>query len=126
MLETIMKDNAKSLADVMVREGKAGQGWAVRLALAPLLPAKVKKIDEPIDLPPPTSTQEATEKIAHLASLIASGGIDVDIAQVLIDALRSYIAGQAVAELERRAGEGYGTIERLQAELAGLMTRAKT
>jgi hypothetical protein len=125
MVDALVFKNVQGMAQVLIREGLAGQGWAVKAALTGMLPSRSRRIDQPIDLPAPTSTEEATAQIAMLVSSIAKGEVDIDAAQVLIAGLQGYIGGCSVAEIERKSEEDRTEIARLKIELAEMLAKVR-
>src|SRR6516225_1059040 len=85
----------------------------VKAALVGMLPTRSKRIDQPLDLKAPSSSQEAVAQIAWLVSAVARGEVDIDAGQALIQGLQSYVGGCAIGEIERKAVEGLAAIERL-------------
>jgi hypothetical protein len=126
MVDALLFRNVRGISEVLIREGLAGQGWAVKAALTGMLPTRSRRIDEPIDLKLPASVDEAAAQIAWLASSIAKGAVDIDVAQTLIGALQAFVQAHNVATIERRAEQGLEEIVRLKAELAEMVARMKT
>jgi Family of unknown function (DUF5681) len=61
-----------------------------------------RKISEPLDLPAPTSIEQATANIAKLGELAAAGKIALDEANDLIGYQKAYIESQASTDTENR------------------------
>jgi hypothetical protein len=124
-VEALLFGNVEAIARTLVKAGKAGEAWAVKAALVGMLPTRSKRIDQPLDLKAPSSSQEAVAQIAWLVSAVARGEVDIDAGQALIQGLQSYVGGCAIGEIERKAVEGLAAIERLKAELADMVAKAR-
>jgi hypothetical protein len=59
-------------------------------------------IETPIDLPEPTTVEQATQQIALLGSLLAKGEIDLDFQQALVASRRAWIESKTNSDLESR------------------------
>jgi hypothetical protein len=72
------------------------------LGLMPFLHARksTRYIDHAIDLPPPTSVEEATANIARIASLAAAKTIGLDEANDLVGLQKSYIEAKIGTDAE--------------------------
>jgi hypothetical protein len=119
MVDKLLFANVKEIAEVLVREAKAGQHWAVKASLHGMLPSRARRIAEPIDIKPPATVQEASEQIGMLITKVAQGEIDVDAGQVLIEGLRGYIEARKTSELEMRAEEMAQELAALRAQIEG-------
>jgi hypothetical protein len=118
MVDALLFQNVKDIAEVLVREAKTGRHWAVKAALNGMLPSRSRRIEEPLDLPPMTTVQEAVQRISIVADLVAQGGINVDDGERLIEGARAYVEARKTAELEQE-------VEQLRETVATLLARVE-
>jgi hypothetical protein len=123
IVDKLLFKNIPGIAEVLVREANAGQHWAVKAALGPMLPGRARKIANPVDREPVTTTADASQRIAEIFARMENGELDLDEGQALIAALQAFIAGRNVATLEQQAEEGRAEIARLREEIAGMRMR---
>jgi hypothetical protein len=100
----------------LVREAKSGQHWAVKAALGPMLPTRSRRIDVRIELPPMTTVEEASQRIAAISDGLLTREIGMDEAQVLTQSAQAFIEAKKAADLERE-------VESLRETVALLMTK---
>jgi hypothetical protein len=64
-------------------------------------------IETPVDLPKPTTVVQATDNIATIESLVASGQMDFDSARDLVAMNESVIRALTVSDLEVRVNQAF-------------------
>jgi hypothetical protein len=119
-----MAKNLKIIADVFVAAAKAGEPWAVTLALRGMLPKRLHLVDEPIDRPPLSTVDGAVGRIAETVAGIETGALGLDEAAALIQGAQAFVAAKAQGVLEQKVADLQSTVERLTALVeAGALTR---
>jgi hypothetical protein len=129
MLDAVLFKNMKSAADVLVREALAGQHWAVTFMLKDQMPGRPRKVSDPAERPPPpTTVQEAAQRIADIVARMEGGEIDLDEGQTLIHGLQAYAEARKTQELEAEVERLRETVAKLQAKVenGGMKRRRST
>jgi hypothetical protein len=117
MVDALLFKNVKGIAEVLIREANAGQHWAVKAALTGMLPTRSRRVEEPVNLPPLTTVQEAAERIAQTLSRMEAGAIELDDAARLIGGALAYADARKTMELEIEVEALRATVARLQARV---------
>jgi hypothetical protein len=105
MVDELLFKNVKGIAEVLVREAKAGQHWAVKAALGPMLPGRSRKVSGPVERQPVATVEDAAERIAEALAKMEAGALDLDEGATLISGLQAFMRARSIAELEREAVE---------------------
>jgi hypothetical protein len=109
------KEGPAILKDIASR-AKQGDPHLQALFVRYLMP-RSKLVDDPVDRPPPSTTEEAVQRIADIVSRMERGDLDLDEGAALVTALQGYISGRSVAELEAEVLRLRETVARLQARV---------
>jgi hypothetical protein len=100
MVDKLLFKSVKGIAEVLVREANAGQRWAVKAALRPMLPGRSRKVSDPVERQPVATVEEAAERIAAIIARMEAGAIDLDEGATLISGLQAFIG----CPVDRRIG----------------------
>jgi hypothetical protein len=105
MVDKLLYSNVRGIAEVLVREARAGQHWAVKAAPGPMLPWRSRKVSDPVEQQPVATVEEAAERFADILARMEVGSLDLDEGATLISGLQAFMGARSIAELEREAVE---------------------
>jgi hypothetical protein len=100
----------------IAENAKSGDAHAQRLFMQYLYP-RSKLVDDPVERPPPSTTEDAVGRIADIVARMEQGLVDLDEGTALVAGLQAYISGRSVAELEAEVLGLRETVARLQARV---------
>jgi hypothetical protein len=102
------RKSVEVLSDIVTNTKDEGIRIAAATALAPYQFSKWQSspvpryIETPVDLPEPETVEQATQQIAHLGTLLASGQIELDFHAALVASRRAWIESRIGSDLEAR------------------------
>jgi hypothetical protein len=112
LVETEREDIVKQV----ITQAKGGCVQSQALVFKYLGGAMPRYVRDPFNMPPAANVREAVAQIALVTSKVADGVLDLEASRALIDALKTFVACYAVAELEDKVvdviyGEALNPIE---------------
>jgi hypothetical protein len=100
LIRQIVERSSPKIVENIAKDAEAGDREAQALFMRHLLPPRPRPIETPLSLAKPQSAKQAVEQIAFVMSSLARGGIGMDEAKAIIDALHVYLSALPTSDLE--------------------------